>query len=369
MNIALITPMYNQYSETFIQGHINGLKGNVQVLHGGTLPSMVGVDNYLLDFSLPKRIYRKAASILFNIKYEDFLAKAVRKYLQENKIQLVFAEYGLVAADVSDICNELNIPLIAHFHGYDAFKYEVLDEYLLRYKKMFKSVRYIVAVSENMKQQLVKLGADEKRIEVIPCGANTEKFKPVENCCSSDYFLFVGRFVDKKAPHHTITAFGEVVKKCPAARLKMVGDGPLLEKSVQLASTLGIKDKVEFCGTRSSDEVSGLMANALAYVQHSVIPEDGDSEGMPVAVMEAGAAGIPVVSTRHAGIPEVVIEGETGFLVDEHDVSAMAGYMEQLFNDRSMARKFGAAARERINEKFSLSVSIGKLNELVDKAI
>src|SRR5439155_1881807 len=127
-----------------------------------------------------------------------------------------------------------------------------------------------------------------------------------------------------KAPYLTLLAFHKVLAQVPDARLTMVGDGDLLEACHQIAKSLSIDMRVDFVGQRQSADIANILKTARAFVQHSLQTSSGDSEGTPVAILEAGAAGIPVVSTRHAGIVDIVRDGETGYLVDERDIDSMA---------------------------------------------
>ena len=111
------------------------------------------------------------------------------------------------------------------------------------------------------------------------------------------------------------------------------------------------------------------MRRVRCFVQHSVEAASGDCEGTPVAIIEAGATGLPVVATRHGGIPDVVIEGETGFLVDEHDVDGMAHCMLRLAEDPALAGRLGEAARARIESCFSMQRSIGELWRIIQSCV
>src|SRR4030095_662225 len=104
-------------------------------------------------------------------------------------------------------------------------------------------------------------------------------------------------------------------------------------------------------------------------VQHSVVAPSGDCEGTPVSILEAGATGLPVVSTRHAGIPDVVIEGDTGFLVDEGDVAGMARHMIQIARNPRLADTMGRAARKHIEQNFSKDQRIKNLWSIIEGAI
>jgi glycosyltransferase involved in cell wall biosynthesis len=174
-------------------------------------------------------------------------------------------------------------------------------------------------------------------------------------------FLAVGRFVDKKAPHLTILAFRSVCDAVPEATLSMIGDGPLLEACRLQARALDLGEAVSFLGTRPHADVAAAMGSARAFVQHSIRPSHGDSEGTPVAILEAGASGLPVIATRHAGIPEAVLEDQTGWLVDEGDVSAMADRMVRVARDAALADLAGRRAREHIAAHYSMEGHIARL--------
>ncbi len=116
-------------------------------------------------------------------------------------------------------------------------------------------------------------------------------------------------------------------------------------------------------------EFQAHLKEACAFVQHSITAYDGDMEGTPVAVLEASAAGLPVISTFHAGIPDVIIDGETGLLCEEHDVDGMAKNMIKILDNFGLAKRMGAAGKKRIKENFSMEKHLGILSEVVQKAV
>ena len=148
----------------------------------------------------------------------------------------------------------------------------------------------------------------------------------------------------------------------------MVGDGPLFEACKSMAIMWGIEKSVTFTGALPHDQVLPMMSQACAFVQHSVTTTYGDMEGMPNSILEAGAAALPVISTRHAGIPTAVIEGETGFLLDERDVSGMAANMCRLLDDPALCRSMGTKARQHIKENYHIDRHIACLQNLIDEA-
>ena len=148
----------------------------------------------------------------------------------------------------------------------------------------------------------------------------------------------------------------------------MVGDGPLLGVCRDISQTLGIDHAVTFFGALDHEQIAGEMRRARAFVQHSIVASDGDSEGTPVAILEAGAAGLPVVATRHAGIADVVRRGETGYLVDEGDVAGMAERMIELARDPALAEELGRNAANHIRRYFKMEQSIRRLSRVLEAA-
>jgi glycosyltransferase involved in cell wall biosynthesis len=184
-------------------------------------------------------------------------------------------------------------------------------------------------------------------------------------------FLFVGRLADKKDPVSLLESFRLVVDSLNDMRptLTMVGDGPLRDEVETKIHELELDDCVHLTGHQTHEEVIQHFANAHIYVQHSVVAPNGDEEGLPVSITEALAAGLPVVSTRHSGIPEAVRENECGLLVDEKDVNGMAGAMIRLAREPGTCDRLGAAGRQLLEAEFSTPVVQERLKALLQTAI
>lgn len=354
--VAVVTPYEPALSETFIRAHIERLPAKT-VLVAGRPPTIESRP----VLSMPARAaYKIRRALLREGLGRETTAAYVRAF-RRHRVAAVLAEYGTTGVLVMDACRELGLPLIVHFHGYDASVHKVLEENAAAYREMFSRAAAIVAVSEAMRRKLISLGAPPANVHLIPYGIDCTAFDRSDPAAAAPVLLAVGRFIEKKAPHITIEAFSQAQRTVPQARLRMVGDGPLLEDCRTLAKTLGIADAVAFLGAQPHAVVQEEMRGARAFVQHSVEAVNGDCEGTPVAILEASASGLPVVSTRHAGIPDVVVEGETGFLVDEWDTEAMAARMGSLLRQAELARKLGAAARRRTQSRFSKQQSDGRL--------
>lgn len=370
--IAIVTPKLDKYSETFIRAHIERLPAEVHVLYGGRFPTQADDGQCLVpERNLAQRAWFRLQQQLRGLPggYEARQRKAVERFLQEHRIQAVLAEYGPTGVAMMDICQDLGIPLVVHFHGYDAFKEDVLARFGDDYRILFGRCAGLVAGTEFMKRRLVSLGASERLISVNPCGVDMSHFRPTNPDSNSPTLLAVGRFVNKKAPYLTLLAFHRAAHSEPDTQLVMVGDGPLWEACVRMANVLGIADKVEFVGVTAHAEVAGLMQKARGLVQHSITALDGDSESFGIVFVEAGASGLPVVGTRHDGIPEVVVDGETGILVDERDVDGMAQAMIRLATDPQLAAQMGQAGRKRVETHYSMEKSIKGLSHVIESAI
>lgn len=369
LNICILHLYKISYSETFIRAHIEHLPANVEVLYGGSPPTYQ-LDN---DRNIQSIWLRGMCFIIRRVFHRDDIASrfkrlALRRFLKRHEVDVVLAEYGPAGVSAMDVCVDLNLPFVVHFHGYDAYVKSILRKFGSAYKRMLVSAAAIIAVSRDMEQQLLSLGAPRERLFYNPYGVDTAFFSQADPASARPTFVAVGRFVDKKGPHLTLLAFNKVVKACSEARLIMIGDGILLESCKQLTRALGMTHAVEFLGAGSHAEVARAMRKARAFVQHSIKTSSGDSEGTPVAILEAQGTGLPVVSTYHAGIPDVVIHQNTGFLVDEGDVNSMAEYMIKLVEDEKLAATMGQCARGHVCSNFTMEKSIGHLWEIIENA-
>ncbi|QDT34639.1 glycosyltransferase [Thalassoglobus polymorphus] len=361
MRICIVQPNLNTLSETFIAAHSAHLPGEVSVIHqSGDLFAMIERKR-VLSQGFHSKAVRKINRLITNRPWEWERTRSYLTALKKFRPDVVLAEYGPTGACIVEACRVSKIPLVVHFHGYDASRHDILERHKNDYQLMFDDAAAIIAVSETMKKRLLELGADRRRLHLNHYGVDVEQFKVRERISTEPNFLAVGRFVEKKAPYLTVAAFSKVVERIPSAKLRMIGDGPLLGVCKDLARALGIDKSLHFCGPQPHEVVANEMSNSFAFVQHSIEASNGDCEGTPNSILEAGASGKPVVSTRHAGIPDVVIDSETGYLVDERDVQGMANRMIDLALAPEIAARMGTAARERISTEFTMSKSIDKL--------
>lgn len=366
MKLAIISPRKRAVTETFIQSHFDFLKAEIIHYYGGNIPTTID-DKLLLSNISPLKqhvwkIYRYANSSAARVE-----ELALLRSLQKEKPDVVLIEYGNIAAEIIGVLEKVNIPFVVHYHGFDSSVYHVIEKLKSQYQRVFQKAHSLVVVSTKMKNDLLNLGAPEAKIKQI-CYGPYPHFGEINANLSDKRLLAVGRFVDKKAPHNTILAFKEVLGQHPEAVLTMIGSGPLKRVCEDLARGLNIESQVIFLGDQPSNVVAKELAHCRAFVQHSRIAENGDSEGTPLSVLEAQLAGVPVVATRHAGIMDVVVDGLTGSLVEENDIQGMATQMNALLSSLDNANKMGVAARARIQDSFTMDIYIQKLQSALNEA-
>jgi colanic acid/amylovoran biosynthesis glycosyltransferase len=367
-NLCIIKPNKSSFSETFIQEHIDRLAGHKFVLYGGNFPvyddkgkflirSKLGLLSYLIQKKIFKRLRIKVRTT------------ALKNYLTAKKIDVVFAEYGMVGAMVTEACQLARVPLVIHFHGADVYYKKNIEEYGNLYQEAFHYADAFIAVSADMAKRLKKMGAPMAKIFNASCGVNNQLFVQLDISNSARNFLAVGRFVEKKSPQSLVKAFKIVVEKFPDAKLWMVGTGPLFEQTRALINQLSLHDHIVLAGVLKQVQIKELMKTMRGFVQHSVVAPNGDSEGTPVTILEASSSGLPVVSTRHGGIKEAVVDGLTGFLTDEHDIEGMAKGIIKLAESPELAVSMGKAGREHMMENYDIHDRIKLLDSIIKKSI
>jgi colanic acid/amylovoran biosynthesis glycosyltransferase len=367
-NLCIIKPNKDSFSETFVREHIERLPGDKKVLYGGVFPVYDHEGKYLIKspFGLLSYLIQKKIFNRLDIKVRT---RALAKYLVQQKIDVVFVEYGMVGALVTEACQLANVPLVIHYHGADVHHRETVKQYLELYQRSFNYASALIAVSGDMAKALVELGAPADKITNASCGVDPDAFPQLDISKTGKTFLAIGRFVEKKSPTSVIKAFKMVVDKFPDATLAMVGQGPLYNDAKALITTLALQQSITLLGVLNSIQIKELFAKTRCFVQHSVTAANGDKEGTPVTILEAGSSGLAIVSTQHAGIKEAVINGETGYLVPEHDIEGMAAYMIKIAADVDLAVTLGAKEAVYIRESYDIKDRINTITKLLKKAM
>lgn len=362
IRIAIFAPSKNPYSETFIQGHKNHLKGDVFYYYGDKTNIQLEGKG-ILRVSKFKKFQLRFIRKFYNKPFSYISEQVLLQSLKNNNINVVLVEYGVHAYNLRHVLKASGLPVVVHFHGFDASVTKVIRQ-CNNYKEVFNDASKIIAVSKKMEQMLLELGCPREKLLYNVYGPQLE-FAEISPKFSKKQFIAVGRFINKKAPNNTILAFKIVLKTHPDAKLLMAGDGILLNSCKKLIKHHQLENNIQLLGVITPETYRDLLSESLAFVQHSVKADDGDMEGTPLSVLEASVAGLPVISTYHAGIPDVILNKKTGLLCEEHDITTMSKFMLQLLDDVAYAKQLGDAGKQHVKDNFSLERHIDELNKML----
>jgi colanic acid/amylovoran biosynthesis glycosyltransferase len=251
-------------------------------------------------------------------------------------------------------------PLSVAYYGYDITR-ELKKHGMHVYDELFARASVLLPNSRYLGECLVAAGAPPEKVRLHRLGIRLEDFQPVDRDgrTGTPVALAVGRFVEKKGFEHLIRAVA-IAGDRSAFRVRLVGDGELRPGLEASARELGVEDRIEFVGWLSNREVGGAMRDADLFVAPSVTAADGDMEGMPLVIAEAMATGLPVIGSRHSGIPEAVREGENGVLIEERDDEALAAALIR-FSDPAIRLEAGRRSRGIVEADFNSSTQGARL--------
>lgn len=364
--LLLFAPSRRRASETFIRANLRGLGAQAVVVCGDERPWRG--DRLRLLYGLAILLSKACSRLGWHRLATAVVTPVAVRCCQRERPEVVMAEFGFHAVRVMELVPRTGLPLVVHFRGSDASSRRHFSQLRERYRRLFELAAAIVVKSQPMRDRLLTLaGPDASRLRVVisPSGANVELFHGANPEQAPPAFLTVGRCVAKKGPLQTLEAFARAAATRPAMRLVVVGTGPLLPACRGRAESLGIADRVAFAGVESPERIAERMRGSRALLLHSLTAPDGDQEGSPVVVMEAQLSGLPVVATRHAGIPEVVEDGLSGHLVEEGDVMAMAAAIARLADDPAHAGALGKRGRGRARSRFTVDHHLASLRRLI----
>jgi len=288
---------------------------------------------------------------------------AASSFLDKGPYDIVhchFGPNGILGVILKDI-GAINGKVVTSFHGYDISKY-IKKNGAGVYKKLFSKGDKFLPVSKLWKERLIELGCPGEKILVHRMGIDTNKFSilPQERQNNNKIVLLsIARLVEKKGISYAIVAVSRLMKRYASIEYRIVGDGPLKVNLEYMTIELNAQDNVKFLGWKQQEEVITLLKDTDIFLAPSVTGKNGDVEGIPIVLMEALALGLPVISTQHSGIPEIIDDGKSGFLVPERDSDAIAEKLEFLLKHRETGKEMGKYGRIAMEEYYN----IDKLND------
>ncbi|TKX61416.1 glycosyltransferase [Halorubrum sp. GN12_10-3_MGM] len=393
MKIAHLTSVFPKVSETFILNQIAGLIDaghDVDIFAHSSGESGVNhpiVDEYdLLEkttYTNAPTDYRQGAlrflsSVIRAPKRTPQILKSLqfghRARIRVSFLDTVPAGYDLYhahfgwEAEMSDfIPHVLNAPLIVSFYGNDAGAF--LKEDPSRYDHLWPEVAAISVLSYDMKEKLVNSGAPEQKVVINPLSANLQNFEFSPTHKSSPLKIAtVARFTEKKGLRYAIRAISKVIDQVDV-EYKIAGDGDQRDEIEDLITSEGISDSVNLLGWADQSEIDELLTESHLFLLPSHTARDGDREGTPTVLLEAQASGLPIISTYHAGIPEIVEDRRRGYLCPVMDVDSIAEAILELWDRSDEWETMSERGRSYVEETHSREAQTERLERIYQEVI
>lgn len=277
--------------------------------------------------------------------------------MQAADTNVIHAHFAWSASVAASVISQLSgIPFSIHTHAFDLFAANKKGV-----QARLRSASKIVTISEYNARYIRQLipSAD---VEVVRCGVDV-------NCLMSREhqdrvpvkILSVGRLIEKKGHEYLIKACGLVARRGTAFQCRIVGAGPLRQTLLRSIQHLGLGDSVQLIGELQQEEILELYRDVDVFVLPCVVSTNGDRDGIPVALIEAMACGLPCVSTGVSGISELIEDGKNGFIVPQRNAAALAQVLEVLLSDAELRRSLGQKARTRVLQGYTLDRNVAKL--------
>lgn len=401
MKIAVLVSRFPSVAETFVLNQIVGLielGHDVHVFADGSAKNVAIHDNYgkygLLKYThyygIPQnKILRIAKAILLIIRYApshyDVIFRSLNVYrygelswslnllfmsialLERGPFDIIHAQFGtlgLFAVPLKQILSS-NSRVVTSIRGSDVTKF--LQQHPGAYNRLFREGDLFLPVCEFLRERLIQEGCEKKKIVVHYSGIDCSKFEYVQRqrvFGEPIKVLTTARLVEKKGIVFAIEAVASLLSKGEKIEFTVVGDGILRKGLQQLIEDMGIGRHVTLVGSKTHEQVKMFLEQSHVLIAPSLTSESGDQEGIPNAIKEAMASGLPVISTFHSGIPELVSDGVSGLLVPERDAASLADALAYLIRHPEICKEMGQAGRRQVEQKFETNVLSKQLEEL-----
>lgn len=293
-----------------------------------------------------------------------------KEYVERKNISLLHAHHGQLGMLLLPFKEETNLPLVTSIRGRDATLANQPIGYLDNMKMLFDRGERFFPVCQYLADRLIAWGCPPEKIRVLYGGVDLNQFKyRTSHKEGSQNILSIGRLVEKKGHHILMQAFQKIRGKFPNATLTIIGRGELEEYINSLANELNLGDSFRLLNHLPKDQVREQMTNADIFCAASLEAADGDVEGIPNTLKEAMAVGVPVISTNHAGIPELITNNKEGVLVQENNVDELAEALEFMLTNRELWETYTVAARQKIEQNFNLVQQLQQQAEFYDELV
>ncbi|MCC0177748.1 glycosyltransferase [Waterburya agarophytonicola K14] len=413
MRIAFFIDKFPILSETFILNQITGLidrgyevdiycdrGGNRAEMHPAVeeyqllqrtystfiprniiLRCLKGIILFLLNFlKAPQTVLNSLTIKSGNSPYGDLADFLKPLYLtvpllNKKPYDIIHCHYGrngLKAVLLKDL-GVIEGKIVVAFHGNDISRYLKIHGDRI-YDYLFERGDLFQPISQHWSKKLIALGCNPDKIVIHHMGIDCDKFMPPQDKNTDPeeiLIVSIARLVEKKGLSYGIQAIAQLILQYPQLKLQyhLVGDGVLKQELTKQIEQLKMKDRVKLLGWKKQQEVRAIIDRADIVLAPSVTSQEGDCEGIPVSLMEAMAQAIPVVSTYHSGIPELVEDGVTGYLVPEKEVDSLQDKLDNLTNNFDLRQKMGRGGRAKVMQEFNIALLCDRLSQIYQELV
>lgn len=364
MKVAIYTNRVLNLSETFILNQMRHLENVTGTLVGLSLIDGMDLSGINASALLPES-GGKIRELIFRFR-GNLPQKA-----DAERFDLVHAHFGTCAVCILPYLERTKIPLVVTFHGKDVSILEggyrsarsVTDFLLVMRKNWLKRyAQKFICVSRAIEARVLALGFPKEKVVCHYIGIDSEDLSYRIEDRKKNEILCVGRLCEKKGVDVLLRAYAKVKEKYPSTKLLIAGDGPLREELKNLNEELGCA--ADFVGAIPFHKVKQLMGSATLLAVPSVTAKCGDTEGLPTTIMEANALGLPVVSTHHSGIPEIIEHEVTGLLSGENDVEGLVANIKKMLKSNETRLRYASKARAKVESDFDLKRQTALLEQI-----
>ena len=314
-----------------------------------------------------KKLGRKCDAFVRKFLNDSDYPNCFESFVRKKQCNLLHAHFGEMGYRTLQLKQKLNMPLITSFYGKDVSELPQNPKWKSAYRRLFNEGDYFLALGHTMASQLRKLGCPAQKIGIQHIGIDLQKimfvprYKP--NKDKAIVLLCCCRLVEKKGIPDMIRAFSKIAHRWHNLELKIIGDGPLRPKIKQQIQQTRFQNRIILKRQCTHTQVMHEMQQAHLFIMPSITASNGDQEGTPAVLLEAQASGLPVLSTYHADIPEIVKDGQTGFLVPEGHWQMLAHKIDTLLSNPNLWAQFGDQGRRHIEAFYDIKTETEKLEK------
>lgn len=393
MKIAHITTQFPKISETFIMNQVIGLQeAGHEIDIFSHAPADENITHSIVEehdliekttYTEPPATYlgavkrvctslinkpKRAREIIQSLQYgSDARNRICFLDTLESEYDLYHAHFGWVAENTDFIPSVFDSPFIISFYGNDAGS--LLKKNPRRYESVWSEADIITVLSYDMKEQIINAGAPEKKVVLNPLPINIDNFKfsftkynrPLK-------IVTVARLTEKKGLKYALRAISQINNEIDI-KYKIAGDGEQRNKLESIIKKENLSNSVELCGWLSQEEIDELLEEAHIFLLPSHTASDGDREGTPTALLEAQAKGLPIISTYHAGIPEIVKDKQHGYLCPVIDPDSISKSIMKLVEQNNNWKTMAEDGRDFIKSTHSKKAQTQRLEQIYQDVI